>query len=373
MFYYLKHAVIFGLVLVLVSCSNNSVKSVNNTLPKENETVRNETVRNEPVHKENFEEKLDQFMSKMNYSGSVLLVKDNHVVIAKGYNMGDYGKKLPNGPDTVHQIGSLTKAFTAAAILQLQEADKLSVDDPVSTYIKDYPNDKVTLYHLLTHTSGIPNYTSFPDFFSTSNVRVSVDGLIAKFKDKPLEFEPGSQFAYSNSGYILLGAVIEQVSGQSYSDYLNEHIFTPLGMQRSGYLTKDNIHADVAVGYSFITTDSSVTAEPIDMTVPYSAGGIYSTVQDLHKWLLGLENGTILSEQSWERMRKPNLAGYALGWGIPDPKGMVYAHNGAINGFSSEIWRDMSQGTVVILLSNAEGIDLGNIGKVLIDMLDSDE
>lgn len=362
MFNYLKLVVIFGLVFVLGSCSDNSVNSINDAVPKENEAV----------HKETFEEKLDQYMSK-DFSGSVLLVKDNKVIIAKGYNMADYSNNQPNGPDTIHQIGSLTKAFTAAAILQLQEAGKLSVDDPVHKYIKDYPNDKVKLYHLLTHTSGIPNYTTFPDFLKSINIRVSVDELIAKIKDKSLEFEPGSQYSYSNSGYVLLGAVIEQVSGQSYGDYLNEHIFTPLGMKRSGYLTKDNIHKDIAVGYSLITPDISEIAQPIDMTVAYSAGGIYSTVQDLYKWLLGLENGTIISDASWEEMRKPNLDGYALGWGIPDSMGMMYTHNGTINGFSSEVWRDMSKGTAVILLSNAEGINLGPMRDVLLRMLDSEE
>lgn len=358
---YLKLVVIFGFALVLVSCSGNSINDVRVTPPQENDAV----------HKDTFEAKLDQYMSK-NFSGSVLLVKDNKVIFSKGYNMADYNYNLPNGPDTVHQIGSLTKAFTAAAVLQLGEAGKLSVDDPVDTYIKDYPNPEVTLYHLLTHTSGIPNYTNFPDFLNSINVKTSVNELIAKFKDKPLEFDPGSRFAYSNSGYVLLGAVIEQVSGQTYSDYLNEHIFTPLGMKRSGYLTKGNIQADISVGYSFLTPDNAQTALPIDMTVPYSAGGIYSTVQDLYKWLLGLENGTIISKASWEAMRTPELSDYALGWAVPGSKETIYTHNGAINGFSSEIWRDMSQGTAVILLSNAEG-DLGHMRDVLLRMLDTEE
>lgn len=359
MLHYLKFIAIFSLAFVLVSCTGNSVKD---TLPQDKEAV----------HKDNFEEKLDEYLSE-NYSGSVLIVKDNKVIISKGYNMADYSNNLPNGPDTIYQIGSLTKAFTAAAILQLQEGGKLSISDPVSKYIKDYPNDKVTLYHLLTHTSGIPEYTNFPDFPNTMNIRVSVDELIASFKDKSLEFEPGSRYSYSNSGYVLLGAVIEQLSGQSYSNYLDEHIFKPLGMKRSGYLTKNNIHTDIAVGYSFLTPNKSEIARPLDMTVPYSAGGIYSTVQDLHKWLLGLENGTVISKASWEAMRKPYLSVYALGWSIPDSKGMVYTHSGLINGFSSEIWRDMSQGTAVILLSNVEGTDLRHLKDVLLRMLDTEE
>lgn len=359
---FLKYAATLSLTLVLVSCSGNDVTSVKESTPP---PVKEE------VHEEAFEAKFDQYMSK-NFSGSVLLVKDNKVIVSKGYNMADYANNLPNGPDTVHRIGSLTKAFTAAAVLQLQEAGKLSVDDTVDTYIKDYPQHEVTLRHLLTHTSGTPEYTRLPDFLNELNVKVSVDELIAKFKDLSLEFEPGSRFAYSNSGYVLLGAVIEQVSGQSYSDYLNEHIFTPLGMNRSGYLAKDSISTDTATGYSLLTPEVSQVAQPIDMTVPYSAGGIYSTVGDLYKWLMGLENGTILSKASWEAMRTPELNEYALGWAIPGSTGTIYTHNGAINGFSSEIWRDMSKGSAVILLSNAEG-DLGHLRDVLLRMLDSAE
>ncbi|WP_310833251.1 serine hydrolase domain-containing protein [Paenibacillus pedocola] len=358
----LRYAAIFGVALVLVSCSNNSVNRGNKTLPQEKEAIHHEAA---------FEEELDQYMSE-NFSGSVLLIKNNKVIIAKGYNMSDYANNLPNGPETIHHIGSLTKAFTAAAVLQLQEAGKLSVDDPVDTYIKDYPHHEVTLRHLLTHTSGTPEYTRLPGFLNDLNVKVSVDELIAKFKDLPLEFEPGSRFSYSNSGYVLLGAVIERVSGQSYSDYLRGHIFTPLGMKRSGYLTKDSIPTDVAVGYSLLTPEVSEIAQPIDMTVPYSAGGIYSTVEDLYKWLMGLENGTILSRASWEAMRTPELNKYALGWAIPGPMGTIYTHNGAINGFSSEIWRDMSKGTAVILLSNVEG-DLGHLRDILLRMLDTME
>lgn len=357
-----RYAAVFGLALVLVSCSNNNVNRGNNTLQQEKEAIHNEAA---------FEEKLDQYMSK-NFSGSVLLIKDNKVIISKGYNMSDYTNNMPNGPETIHQIGSLTKAFTAAAVLQLQEARKLSVDDPVDTYIKDYPHHEVTLRHLLPHTSGTPEYTRLPDFLNDLNVKVSVDELTAKFKDLPLEFEPGSRFSYSNSGYVLLGAVIERVSGQSYSDYLRGHIFTPLSMKRSGYLTKDSIPTDVAVGYSLLTPEVSEIAQPIDMTVPYSAGGIYSTVDDLYKWLMGLENGIILSRASWEAMRTPELNEYALGWAIPGSMGTIYTHNGAINGFSSEIWRDMSKGTAVILLSNAEG-DLGHLRDMLLRMLDAEE
>lgn len=347
MLHYLKSVLIIALACVLVSCSSGQ--------------------------KDTLESRLDKFITKKNYSGSVLLVKDNKIEFAKGYKMADYSKDQPNGPDTIFQIGSLTKAFTAAAILQLAEAGKLSIDAPVHTYIKDYPNQSITLYHLLTHTSGIPNYTGFANFADIMDTHMSLSELIATFKDQPLEFELGSQFAYSNSGYVLLGAVIEQVSGQTYGDYLEEHIFTPLGMSRSGYLTKGNHKTDVAAGYSDTASEIPENALPIDMTIPYSAGGIYSTVEDLYKWLQGLENGTLLSEDSWKDMRTPNLANYAFGWGVTDSTGKVYSHNGGINGFTSLIWRDMSKGTAVILLSNSEQSPIGSMIEPLVDMLDSEK
>ncbi|GIP29404.1 serine hydrolase [Paenibacillus sp. J23TS9] len=375
--YYFKLMVIFSLVFVIASCSE---KNANTSLPQESLTTQNNNSEQNrlsqasPVEQnDNMEQKLDQFMTNMKFSGSVMLVKDNKIQTAKGYGIADNLSKQPNGPDTIYQIGSLTKAFTAAAILQLQESGKLNIDDPVQTYKKDYPNDKVTLYQLLTHTSGIPDYTGFTDFITTMDIPVSVDDLVAKFMDKPLEFEPGSQFAYSNSGYVLLGAIIEKVSGESYGDYLNKHIFKPLGMERTGYLDKSNFSSNVAVGYFRNIDDELVQADPIDVTVAYAAGGVYSTVEDLYKWIQGLETGKIIGDASWEAMRTPNFAKYAMGWGIPDQKRTVYTHGGAINGFSSMIWRDMSQGTAVIMLSNLEGASFGSMIEVLQDLLSSEE
>ncbi|AOZ90876.1 serine hydrolase domain-containing protein [Paenibacillus crassostreae] len=236
--------VIIYLIFILTSCS--APQSEVDHPPE----VHKEVIENIPEEKIiSFEQKLDDYMDNLNFSGSILLVKNNKVKIAKGYKMANSEEKKINGPDTVFQIGSLTKAFTATAIMQLQEAGKLHIDDPVKKYVKDYPYEKVTLYELLTHTSGIPNFTYFPDYISNMHIQVSVSENIDKFKDKPLEFEPASQFNYSNSGYILLGAVIENVSGESYSQYIEEHIISPLGMERSGYLNVERMTNDVAIGY----------------------------------------------------------------------------------------------------------------------------
>jgi CubicO group peptidase (beta-lactamase class C family) len=198
------------------------------------------------------------------------------------------------------------------------------------------------------------------------NIKVSVDELIEMFKDLPLEFEPGSQFAYSNSGYVLLGAVS---SGQTYSEYLNDYIFTPLDMKRSGYLNEANISSGIAAGYSILGGDDPVQAEPIDMSIAYAAGGIYSTPQDLQKWLQGLESGQVIGEESWLQMRTPYLFDYGMGWFLLQPDGTVYGHDGSINGFSSIIQRDISKGITVILLSNLQGVQFGEVTQLLLDML----
>jgi CubicO group peptidase (beta-lactamase class C family) len=315
-----------------------------------------------------FEKKLGNFMANINFSGSVLIVKNNKVEIIKGYSMADLGNHQANGPDTVFQIGSLTKAFTAAAILKLQEDGKLNINDTVAKYIKDYPYE-ISLYQLLTHTSGIPNFTEFPDYPTTMNIKVSTSQNVAKFKDRPLDFQPGTQFHYSNSGYILLGQIIEVVSGQTYGDYVQEHIFSKLSMTRSGYLNKDQLGDDMAKGY-WEQYGQLKPSMDIDMTVPFSAGGVYSTVNDLYKWIKGLEEGKVVSAASWQAMRIPNKEKYALGWQIPNQQGMIYQHGGNINGFSGFIYRDMQKGSAVIILSNVEGIQIFNSVDVVLRMLE---
>jgi CubicO group peptidase (beta-lactamase class C family) len=375
---YFSRLIILLLILMLTACStSNTEKPTSSEANKEIEqkkaveivTPNTETPQTE-VPKSDLEQKLDTLMETTDFSGSILLVKDNKVKIAKGYNMANSENKQLNGPDTVFRIASLTKAFTAASILQLQEQGKLNVYDPVMKYIKGYPYKKVTLYELLTHTAGIPNFTEFQNFTSTMNLPTSVSDNMAKFIDMPLDFEPGSQFKYSNSGYILLGAVIESVSGQSYNDYIHDHIFVPLGMERSGNLDIDRISDQIAVGYSMVDGQWKQDVE-IDLSVVHAAGGIYSTVNDLNKWIQGLENGKILNAASWKAMLTPNKEGYALGWGSFEQE-TVYQHSGAFDGFSSLINRNLTKGTAVILLSNLEGINVFDYLNDLSTMLESE-
>src|SRR5579863_839059 len=186
------------------------------------------------------------------FSGTVLVAKNGVPVFRKACGLANREWGIPNTPDTKFRIGSNTKQFTATAILQLAEAGKLSVDDPVSKYYSDGPATwkGITIKHLLTHTSGIPSYTAIPHFFSgDARLDRTPEEIIKLTQDKPLEFEPGSKFSYDNSGYIILGYIIEKISGEHYADYVQHHVFDPLGMKSTGYDVSETIIPKRASGY----------------------------------------------------------------------------------------------------------------------------
>ena len=177
------------------------------------------------------------YVSNKQFMGSALVARGGTVLLSNGYGFANLEWEVPNSPTTKFRLGSVTKQFTAACILQLEERGKLKLDDPVKKYMTDAPAawHKVTVFNLLTHTSGIPSFTGFPDYASTEAIATTPDKLVARFRDKPLEFQPGEKWNYSNSGYALLGYLIEKISQQSYSQFVQENIFSPLGMKDSGY------------------------------------------------------------------------------------------------------------------------------------------
>src|ERR1700704_2097244 len=185
------------------------------------------------------------------FMGTVLLAQDGKILLDKGYGFANLEWEIPNTPSTKFRLGSVTKQFTAASILLLEERDKLSINDPVKKYLPDAPAawDKITLFHLLTHTSGIPSFTSFPDYEKLEPFAATAEQLVARFRDKPLDFKPGEKWSYSNSGYVLLGYLIEKVSVSSYEKFVRENIFTPLGMKDSGYDSNSAVIARRASGY----------------------------------------------------------------------------------------------------------------------------
>jgi CubicO group peptidase (beta-lactamase class C family) len=291
------------------------------------------------------------------FMGAVLVAQDGKVLFDKGYGFANLEWEVPNTPTTKFRLGSITKQFTAASILLLEERGKLKVDDPVKKYLPDSPAawDKITIFHLLTHTSGIPSFTSFPDYASTEATPTTPEKLVARFRDKPLEFEPGEKWNYSNSGYVLLGYLLEKISGQSYSDFVQQNIFTPLGMKDSGYDSNSAILPRRAAGYSR-SPNGPVNTGYIDMTIPFSAGALYSTTEDLLRWEQGLFGGKVVSAASLAKMTTPFKQDYAFGLGVQTKNGhKVIEHGGGIEGFNTQLSFYPDDKLVVVVLANLNG------------------
>ena len=314
--------------------------------------------------------KADLYLSKLTkarlFSGSVLIARNGKVLVRKGYGEADREKHLANTAQTKFRLSSLTKQFTAMAILILQTQGKLNVHDRICTYLSECPAtwQKITLHQLLTHTSGIPDFTRLPDFQTTQGSPSSPTQTIARFKNKPLDFEPGEKFSYSNSGYILLGAIIERASGATYEAFLRDNIFVPLQMVNSGY---DHNKGDLAVGYR----DQINVADFVDMSIPYAAGGLYSTVEDFYRWDQALYTDKLIPKSLRDEMFTPfGGFGYGYGWGIgKEGDRPVASHTGGVKGFSSSIARYPNDKVVIIVLSNREDGNSGAIGVQLAKMV----
>lgn len=296
------------------------------------------------------------------FNGSALVAANGKVIYKGAFGMANMEWNIPNAPDTKFRLGSITKQFTAAVTLQLVEQGKLKLDGTVADYLPDYRKDvgaKVTIHHLLTHTSGIPSYTSQPGFFeNVSRNPFKVDEFVKKYASGDLEFEPGSKFSYNNSGYFLLGAIIERVAGKPYEQVLKENIFDPLGMKNTGYDHHDTIMPKRATGYAK-TAGGFRNAPYLDMSIPYAAGSLYSTVEDLYLWDQSLYTDKLLSAQSKELMYKPFLQDYAYGWAVrnasfklSDQPVQVIEHGGGINGFTTIIRRFPREKNLIVLLDN---------------------
>ena len=291
------------------------------------------------------------------FMGAVLVAKGDTVLLSKGYGSANLEWDLPNTPATKFRLGSITKQFTAASILILEERGKLSTSDPIKKHMPDAPAawDAITLHHLLTHTSGIPNFTALKEFATLKGTATTVDKSIALFRDKPLDFPVGERMSYSNSGYLVLGYVIEKVTGGSYEAFVQANIFTPLGMTDSGYDSNTRLIARRAAGY-MPGPGSFVNADYAHMSVPHAAGALYSTTGDLLKWERALLGGKLLSAASLQKMLTPDKNNYAYGLAVPTTNGRrVVAHNGGIEGFNTNMAHYPDSGFTVIVLGNVNG------------------
>ena len=305
----------------------------------------------------NYPQLLDQYMTAQNkikgFTGAVLVMQKNKVLLRKGYGMADREWNIPNTPETKFELGSLTKQFTAACILQLAEQGRLSIEDKLSKFLPSFPKgDSVTIHMLLNHTSGIANYTSQPQFANLATLSLRKDSMIAFFSNKPYTAAPGTRYQYTNSGYFLLGYIIEKVSGLSYDTYLKKNIFDRIDMANSTLNKPDSILSMRAKGYD-TKAKKTVNADYISMEWPFSAGAIISTVDDLYKWDRALYTNTVINTLSKQSMFTPGKGNYGYGFIIDSlEKHPRIWHNGGIPGFITNLSRFVNDDVCVIVLAN---------------------
>jgi CubicO group peptidase (beta-lactamase class C family) len=329
---------------------------------QQNVPAQNGSAKNDQDHAAKIQEVLTLANKYRLFNGSALVAENGKIIYKGGFGMANMEWGIPNAVDTKFRLGSITKQFTSMLTLQLVEQGKIKLDGKISDYLPDYRTDigqKVTIHHLLTHTSGIPSYTGQPGFFeNVSRNPYKVSDFVKKYASGDLEFEPGSKYSYNNSGYFLLGAIIERVTGKPYEQVLKENILDPIGMKNTGYDHYGTLIQKRASGYSK-TPDGYTNAAYLDMSIPYAAGSMYSTVEDLYLWDQALYTDKLLSPQSKELMFKPFLEKYAYGWVVTeasfkrnDQPVQVITHGGGINGFSTVIARFPKEKNLIVILDN---------------------
>lgn len=311
---------------------------------------------------------LEPYLQSGLFSGTILVAKDGKPVLRRAYGLANREWNVPNTLDTHFRIGSLSKAFTAAAILKLAEAGKLGLDDCIHQFVPGAPAswDRVTLRHLLGHTSGIINYTALPDYHAKlSRLERSPQEIVALVEAEPLLFEPGARMEYSNTGYVLLGMAIEAASGQPYARNLSEVILAPLGLKETGYDDASTVLPRRAAGYRFGQAQWR-NAPPMASSIAYAAGGLYSTVDDLLAWSRGLFGGRVISSASLAAMADDGGRGYGLGWYVGRAhERRLWSHGGAVSGFLSMIDHYPDDGLDVIVLANNENAPAQKIAREL--------
>jgi D-alanyl-D-alanine carboxypeptidase len=309
-------------------------------------------------------DKLDTDGAADKFAGTVIVAKDGKVIFRGAYGMADREKKIPNTLETRFRIGSMNKMFTATSILQLVQAGKISLTDPMGKYITDYPNmefaSKVTIQQLLTHTGGAGDIFG-PEFESHRKELKTLQDYVNLYGKRGLEFEPGSRWEYSNYGFLLLGVVVERVSGKSYYDYVNENVYGPAGMTASGSLTEDQVVANRSIGYTHFGGSG---VQPNTDTLPYrgtSAGGGYSTVEDLLRFAGAVTNHKVLDAKNTELLTtgKVNTARgvkYAFGFMDDDTDATMrhFGHGGGAPGMNGDLEIYPQSGYVIAVLSNLD-------------------
>jgi CubicO group peptidase (beta-lactamase class C family) len=318
---------------------------------------------------QNPEKQFDQILSEQNFENSpgfaVLVAKNDRVIYRKAFGYANLELVVKLQPDHIFRIGSITKQFTAAAILKLEEEGKLSLQDDITKFIEDYPTHghTITIEHLLTHTSGIKSYTGMKEWDAEIRKKdFTPEALIDFFKKEPMDFAPGEKFMYNNSGYILLGYIIEKVSGKTYEEYIQGTFFTPLGMKNSSYGNPSKVIKNRAAGYQK-NGDEFENADYLSMTQPYAAGSLLSTVDDLFKWYTTVMNDKVISKEnrlkahSSYKLNNGKPTGYGYGWFLGNIQGSpAIQHGGGINGYlTASLWLPEEK-VFVAVFSNCNAI-----------------
>ena len=301
------------------------------------------------------DEVVRQQVDKKQFMGAVLVARAGAPVFSRAYGFANLEWEVPNTTDAKFRIGSVSKQFTAAAILLLEQSGKLRVEDLVKKHLPDAPPawDKITIHHVLTHTSGIPSFTGFADYAVTKKLPATLENLYQSFRNRPLDFEPGQKWTYSNSGYVLLALLVEKVSGMKYDDYLREKIFGPLGMKDTMAEQNGAVVKHRAYGYTPALTSVFRAADYIDMTVPTGAGALLSTTGDLMLWNEALYGGKLLSAESLRKMTTPFKNNYAYGLAVRTVDGrQVIGHGGGIEGFNCFLAYYPGERITVAVLAN---------------------
>jgi D-alanyl-D-alanine carboxypeptidase len=295
---------------------------------------------------------------------AVIVTHKGRTVFRKGYGLANLELTIPIRPEMVFRIGSVTKQFTAVAVLMLVQEGKLALNVEVTAYLPDYPThgEKITIQHLLTHTSGIKSYTDMNEWMSLWRKDMSLEELVGFFKDQPLEFRPGERWAYNNSAFVLLGAVIEKVSGQSYAQFLAERIFQPLGMAHTQYDVTEKIIPGRVPGYNK-GANGWENSPYLSMTQPHGAGALVSSVDDLARWDKALYTSKLVKQKLLKKAWAPSSLAdgrstqYGYGWGISPLAGKIFIeHGGGINGFICHALRMPEERIFVAILTNRTGM-----------------
>jgi CubicO group peptidase (beta-lactamase class C family) len=316
-----------------------------------------------------FDKVVGLFAERHEFSGAVSVSNDKRVLFEKAYGYADLEWDTANTVDTKFRVGSISKQFTAAASLLLVQDGKLDLDQSVTMHISQAQNAwrRLTIHNLLTHTSGIPDFLGFPGFQAAKTLPSSPQEILLRFRDRPLEFAPGTEGRYSNSGYVALACIIENVSGVPFSQFLANQVFQPLGLNDTGTDTHRAILLRRARGYTNFQTGLG-NADYIDMSIATGGGSLYSTVGDLRRWTLALHHNRVVTPELYRRMTTPTFHNYGYGLEIrTGPDGRIIDHGGGMEGFSSFLqYREAHQLVIAVLANLNTGIT-GRLANQLAD------